>query len=130
MSAPVHRAGPADPGDRGRLHISPTVLRKIVEHAADGTPGTLLHERRLAGFGVGTAGAAARVSDGPDGAVDVALELALEYPAPVRAAVAAVRASVSGELERIAGRTVRTLSVTVSGLRTGVDRAPAGRRVE
>lgn len=123
------RAGPADPADRGRLDIAPTVLRRIAEHAADGTPGTLLHERRLAGIRVGTAGAAARVSDGPDGAVDVALELALEYPASVPAAVEAVRARVSGELERIAGRHVRTLSVTVSALRARVDRAPAGPRV-
>ncbi len=128
MSA--RRAGPGDPAERGRLAIAPAVLRKIVEHAADGTPGTLLHERRLAGIGVGTAGATARVAEGPDGAVDVALELALQYPAPVRAAVEAVRARVSGELERIAGRHVRALSVTVSGLRTGVEPVPTGRRVE
>ena len=36
----------AEPAERGRLDIHPTVLRKIVEHAADSVPGTLRHERR------------------------------------------------------------------------------------
>lgn len=103
--------------ERGRLDIHPTVLRKIVEHAADGTPGTLRHERRLAGVGVGQAGSSAKVSDGPDGAVDVALELTLQYPAPVRRTVDAVRDRVGEELSRIAGRRIRNLAVTVSGLR-------------
>ena len=48
--------------DRGVLEISPTVLRKIVEHAADQVPGTLRHERRLAGIDVGEAGASAKVT--------------------------------------------------------------------
>ena len=30
-----------DPGDRGTLEISPVVLRKIIEFAADQVPGTL-----------------------------------------------------------------------------------------
>ncbi len=122
-------AGPVDPGERGRLAVASTVLREVVEHAADGAPGTLRHARRLAGFGAAP-GAGARVFDGPDGAVDVAPELALPYPVSVRDAVEAVRVRVAGELERITGRRVRTLSVTVSGLRPGVVPAPAGRRVE
>lgn len=111
--------------ERGRLDIHPTVLRKIVEHAADGTPGTLRHERRLAGVGVGQAGSSAKISDGPDGAVDVALELTLQYPAPVRRTVDAVRARVGEELSRITGRHIRNLAVTVSGLR-GPDDGTAG----
>ncbi len=53
-----------DPADRGRLDISPTVLRKIVEHAADQVPGTLRRERRLAGIDVGEVGASAKVTTG------------------------------------------------------------------
>ena len=77
-------------GDRGRLDIDPTVLRKIVEHAADQVPGTLRHERRLAGLGVGAAGASAKIStgSGDPAAVDVRLELTLQYPGSVPATVA------------------------------------------
>ena len=109
---------------RGTLEIAPSVLRKIVEHSADQVPGTLRHGRRLAGIDVGEAGASAKIPTGsgdPD-AVDVRLELTLQYPASVRAVVDAVRARVGDELYRIAGRRVRALTVTVSGLRS----APTG----
>ncbi len=104
---------------RGSLEIAPSVLRKIVEHAADQVPGTLRYDRRLAGIDVGEAGASAKVTVGngdPD-AVDVRLDLTLQYPASVRDVVDAVRTRVSDELTRIAGRRVRALSVTVTGLR-------------
>lgn len=114
-AAPV----PTDAGDRGRLDIHPTVLRKIVEHAADEVPGTLRHERRLAGIDVGDAGASARVSTGSGDPVpvDVRLELTLQYPAAVRTVIDAVRARVGEDLRRLAGHRVRALTVTVSGLR-------------
>lgn len=117
--------------DRGRLDIDPTVLRKIVEHAADQVPGTLRHERRLAGLGVGEAGASAKIStgSGDPAAVDVRLELTLQYPAPVRAVVAAVRARVGDELARIAGHRIRSMTVTVSGLR-GAPAAAAHPRIQ
>jgi uncharacterized alkaline shock family protein YloU len=107
------------PEGRGRLEIHPTVLRKIVEHAADQVPGTLRHERRLAGIDIGESGASARVTTGHADAtaVDVRLELTLQYPAPVRSVVDAVRAKVGDELVRLTGRRVRALTVTVSGLR-------------
>ncbi len=120
-----------DMDDRGRLDIGPTVLRKIVEHAADQVPGTLRHERRLAGLGVGAAGAGAKVSagSGDPATVDVRLELTLQYPGSVRAVVAAVRANVNAELDRIAGHQVRSLTVTVSGLR-GAPAAAAQNRIQ
>jgi uncharacterized alkaline shock family protein YloU len=123
----------ADPAERGRLDIEPAVLRKIVEFAADGTPGTLRNERRLAGIDVGETGAVARVAvgsatpGGPDDLtpVDVRLELTLQYPGPVREVVEAVRARVTAELARTAGFRVRALDVTVAGLRG----TPAGPRL-
>jgi uncharacterized alkaline shock family protein YloU len=105
--------------DRGRLEIHPTVLRKIVEHAADQVPGTLRHARKLAGIDLGESGAVARVAagSGEPSAVDVRLEITLQYPAAVRAVVEAVRARVGADLERLAERHVRSLTVTIAGLR-------------
>jgi uncharacterized alkaline shock family protein YloU len=113
--------------DRGALDIHPAVLRKIVEHAADQVPGTLRHGRRLAGIDVGEAGASARITPGvaDPAALDVRLEITLQYPAPVRTVVEAVRAHVGEELVRIAEHRVRTLTVTVAGLRPA--RPPATR---
>jgi uncharacterized alkaline shock family protein YloU len=109
----------SDISDRGRLEIHPIVLRKIVEHAADQVPGTLRHARRVAGIDVGEAGSSAKITTGAGdpSTVDVQLDLTLQYPAPVRSVVDAVRARVGDELVRIAGHHVRTLTVTVSGLR-------------
>jgi uncharacterized alkaline shock family protein YloU len=108
--------------ERGRLEIHPAVLRKIVEHAADQVPGTLRHERRLAGIdiGIGEAGASARVTtrSGEPPTVDIRLELTLQYPAPVRTVVADVRAKVEDELARVAGHRVRAMTVTIAGLRS------------
>lgn len=108
----------AVPDERGRLEIHPAVLRKIVEYAANGVPGTLRQGRTLAGIDVGEAGASARITVGTTDptAVDVRLDLKLRYPTAVRSVVDAVRARVGDELERLAGHHVRTLAVTVSGL--------------
>lgn len=110
-------SGERIPEERGRLDIHHTVLRKIIQHAADQTPGTLRHERRVAGLGMGTSGAGATVADGPDGVVDISLDLTLQYPAPVRRTVDSVRARVGEDLTRMTGRRIRNLAVTVSGLR-------------
>ncbi len=120
MNAPA-----PDLGDRGQLDIHPLVLRKIVEHAADQVPGTLRRERRVAGIDVGAAGASAKIitGSGDPSAVDVQLELTLRYPAPVRSVIDSVRTRVGEELTRIAGRRVRVLTVTVSGLRDAADDA-------
>ncbi|MCW2718673.1 MAG: hypothetical protein QOG20_4098 [Pseudonocardiales bacterium] len=109
----------ADLEERGTLDIAPVVLRKIVEHAADQVPGTLRHERRLAGIDVGESGASAKIvtGSGDPTAVDVRLELTLQYPASVRGVVDAVRVRVGEELARISGHHVRALTVTVAGLR-------------
>jgi uncharacterized alkaline shock family protein YloU len=105
-----------DADERGVLDIDPAVLRKIVEYVTDQTPGTLHRERRLAGLDVGDAGPRARISASGE-SVDVRLELACAYPTPVRTTVAAVRERITAELARLAGYQVRSLAVTVSGLR-------------
>ncbi len=121
------RTPQAEPAERGRLDINPTVLRKIVEHAADGVPGTLRNERRLAGIDVGEHGASARVTvgTGMPAPVDVRLELTLRYPTAVRTVVDAVRSAVADELDRLAGHRVRSLAVTVTGMRGPTAPAPA-----
>ncbi len=115
----VRAAAVTEAAERGRLDIHPTVLRKVVEHAADQVPGTLRHARRVAGIDVGEAGASARITTGPGtpSPVDVRLELTLAYPAPVRSVIDAVRARVGDDLTRITGHRMRALTVTVSGLR-------------
>jgi uncharacterized alkaline shock family protein YloU len=113
------RTALAEPAERGTLDIDPAVLRKIVEYAADGVPGTLRNERRLAGIDVGETGASARVTvgTGDPTPVDVRLELTLRYPTTVRSVVDAVRAAVAEDLSRLAGHRVRAMAVTVTGLR-------------
>jgi uncharacterized alkaline shock family protein YloU len=107
-----------DPAERGGLDIAPSVLRKVVEYAADQVPGTLRVERRVAGIDVGDGGASAKVSvGGPADHVDVRLELALGYPGQVRTVVDAVRSAVATELAHITGYRMRSLAVTVTGLR-------------
>ena len=112
-------AGPVAVEERGRLDIHPVVLRKIVEHAADQVPGTLRHERRLAGIDVGEVGASAKVvtGTGDTPVLDVRIELTLQYPAVVRSVIEAVRATVTDELDRVAGYRLRAFSVTIAGLR-------------
>ncbi|SFB45177.1 Uncharacterized conserved protein YloU, alkaline shock protein (Asp23) family [Amycolatopsis marina] len=104
-----------EPEERGSLSIGHTVVRKVAQRAADDVPGTTRAQRRVAGLGVGAHGANVHVS-GRDNDVDLALDLALRYPSPVRETASAVRASVTEEVERITSYRVRTLSVTVSAL--------------
>lgn len=104
-----------DPADRGRLRIDRSVLRKIAEHAADSEADTAVVRRRIAGVGMGTHGASARIA-GPQRQLRIRLDLALRYPAPIRATVHAVRERVRVELARAADCGIRSIDVHVSAL--------------
>lgn len=104
-----------EPQDRGTLTIAPAVVRKVAQHAADQVDGTTKAERRIAGLGLGQHGASAKVG-GEGNDVDVVLDVALRYPAPIREIVTDLRARVAEEVERITSYQVRDISVTVSAL--------------
>ncbi|MET7997397.1 Asp23/Gls24 family envelope stress response protein [Amycolatopsis sp. NPDC005232] len=105
----------AEPEERGSLSIAHAVVRKVAQHAADLVPGTVQTERRVAGLTRGRSGASAKIG-GEDNDVDLALELALRYPAPVQTVTGDVRAKVTEEVERITAYHVRSINVTVSAL--------------
>jgi uncharacterized alkaline shock family protein YloU len=100
-----------EPADRGTLTIDQSVVRKVVEHAADRVPGTARAQRRL----IGDRGSVAKIS-GAGNDVDVRLDIALNYPLPVREKVAEVRGAIVEEVERITGYRVRGVDVVVSAL--------------
>jgi uncharacterized alkaline shock family protein YloU len=90
-------------GTLGALEIHPTVVRKVAAHAVRLVPGA----EPSAAVRIGEAG----------GDLELAVRLALRYPAPIRPAAADVRRRVTEEVERITGFRVRSVAVTVSALR-------------
>jgi uncharacterized alkaline shock family protein YloU len=102
--------------DRGTLTIGHTVVRKIAERAADRVPGTARARRRIGGLALGGEQGVSATISGWDNDVDLALDVALHYPAPVRDVVGEVRAAVTGEIERLTAYHVRSVRVTVSAL--------------
>jgi uncharacterized alkaline shock family protein YloU len=104
-----------DPDERGRLRIDPSVLRKVTERTADLTPGTLPASRTVAGVGLGSAGATAKVTVTGQ-RVDLRVELALRYPGSVRSTVDQLRSRIGDEVRRITGYQVRSIAVTVTAL--------------
>jgi uncharacterized alkaline shock family protein YloU len=113
--AQAQRNSEPDIEHRGRLDIAEAVVRKVVEYAADLTPGTARTTRRVAGVGVGERGASARITTHDD-QVEVRLDVALHYPADVRDTVRGLREHVTAEVARVTGFRVRSMDVTVSAL--------------
>jgi len=102
--APVDGRDGDDGGDRGGLEVHRSVVRKVAAHAVARVPDAL-------------PGASVKVhGDGPD--VEIAVKVALRYPAPVREAAREVRRSVADEVERITGHRVLDVTVVVTALRT------------
>lgn len=118
-----------DAAERGTLEIAFSVVRRIAEHAADTTEGTVRTERRLVGVGLGEAGATAKVSGYGD-QVDLRLEVPLAYPAPIALTVDAVRGNVRERVQTLTGYGVRALDVTVSALAVPPGPAAPSRRAE
>lgn len=135
-TTPVPTAAPGTPGtaddeagERGTLEIAFSVVRRIAEHAADTTEGTIRTERRLVGVGLGEAGSTAKVSGYGD-QVDLRLEVPLAYPAPIALTVEAVRGNVRERVQTLTGYAVRALDVTVSALAVPAGPAAPTRRTE
>jgi uncharacterized alkaline shock family protein YloU len=128
-SAPGRTGSDDEAGERGSLEIAFSVVRRIAEHAADTTEGTVRTERRLVGVGLGETGATARVSGYGD-QVDLRLEVPLAYPAPIALTVDAVRGNVRERVQTLTGYAVRALDVTVSALAVPAGPAAPTRRTE
>jgi uncharacterized alkaline shock family protein YloU len=128
-SAPGRTGSDDEAGERGSLEIAFSVVRRIAEHAADTTEGTVRTERRLVGVGLGEAGATAKVSGYGD-QVDLRLEVPLAYPAPIALTVDAVRGNVRERVQTLTGYSVRALDVTVSALAVPAGPAAPTRRTE
>jgi uncharacterized alkaline shock family protein YloU len=129
---PGPAAGPGsadDAAERGSLEIAFSVVRRIAEHAADMSEGTMRTERRMVGVGLGRSGATARVSGYGD-QVDLRLEVPLAYPAPIALTVEAVRGNVRERVETLTGYAVRALDVTVSALTVPAGPPASTRRTE
>lgn len=101
--------------DRGTLRVHPAVVARIAERAADATAGTVAVSHRFATAGTGRRGCGARVSDRGD-ALDIALNVAVRYPASVSGLSERLRGRVSEQVQRLTGRRVRRVAVTVSAL--------------
>lgn len=97
--------------ERGTLEVSPNVVRKVAQRVADHAPGTLWTPHRI----TDEHGSSARI-DGTGNTVDIMLDVALRYPAPVREITEEVRRQVTDEVQRITGYRVRGVQVTVSAL--------------
>ncbi|GAA4037140.1 Asp23/Gls24 family envelope stress response protein [Allokutzneria multivorans] len=102
---------PGEGSERGSLEIHPAVLRKLVQRIVDDCPDTVRTRGRLGG----EHGATARIT-GDAREMDIAVELALRYPSPVREAVESLRTKLIDEMGRITGHRVRAVDVTVSAL--------------
>ncbi|MGH3937166.1 MAG: Asp23/Gls24 family envelope stress response protein [Pseudonocardiaceae bacterium] len=105
-----------DLGERGRLTIHPSVLRKVAEHTANLTAGILPAPRTIAGIGLGNGGATAKVSLAAQQRVDLRMELAVRYPGSVRSTVHQLRSRVGHEVRRITGYEVRSIAVIITAL--------------
>ena len=124
---PAHGSDPV--GDRGRLEVADAVVRRVVEHAADTTVGTTAARRRRAGLALGGTGASARIATRAD-QVDVRVDLALAYPAPILRTVEAVRSQVREQVRTLTGYSVRSLDVVVSALAAPAPAPAPHRRTE
>ncbi len=113
---PVHSLEPADPADRGITTMADRVIEKTASQAAAEVVHVGGLRRHLAGRALG--GSAVRSHADVDGhLVGLSLDLAVDYPQPIRSVTREVRAHVIAQVERICGLRVEHLDITVASLR-------------
>ncbi len=119
LDVPDHREAYAD-GDRGGLEIDPRVVQKVAAYAvrevdrASGTP------RTVAGVPVMGTADDANVKARVEGSlVTLTVELALDYPSPVRYVVSQTRSHVARRVHEMTGLDVREVDVYVRQMKVG-----------
>ncbi|MHA3705061.1 Asp23/Gls24 family envelope stress response protein [Jatrophihabitans sp. YIM 134969] len=122
-AVPDRSATLADPDDRGRTTIADRVVEKIAAQAAVEVDHAAGLRRSLAGRSLGSP--RVRATAEVDGRVAaLRLDLAVDYPAPVRQVTRAVRQRVTEQVATLAGMRVDHVDITVAALR----RPPVERR--
>ena len=122
-TVPAGDAAPVDPGNRGRTTIADRVVAKVAAQAATEVQHAAGLRRSLAGRSLG--GDRVRATADVDGHVTtLRLELAVDYPTPVRQVTRAVRRQVVSRVGEYCGMTVDHVDITVAALR----RAPVEKR--
>jgi uncharacterized alkaline shock family protein YloU len=105
-----------EPAERGNTTLADKVVEKIAAHAATEVEHASGLRRHVAGRELGTR--SVRASATLDGHVAVLrLELAVDYPTPVKTVTRTVRAHVARTVEQLCGLRVDHLDITVAALR-------------
>lgn len=125
LDVPADRRDADAEGDRGGLEIEPRVVQKVAAYAvrevdrASGTP------RTVAGVPVMGTADDANVKARVDGSlVTLTVELALDYPSPVRYVVSQTRSHVARRVHEMTGLDVREVDVYVRQMKVGSSSQP------
>jgi uncharacterized alkaline shock family protein YloU len=113
--------GPTEGSDRGALIIADKVVEKVAAHAISGAAHATGAPRRVLGVSVGNVSddTRARVNADVDGDVaTVTVDLAVEWPTPVRRVVEDVRRRIRDDVYRITGVTVQQVDIDVVSMAT------------
>lgn len=110
---PQQRESPYDPEERGTTIIRDGVLTKIAAEAASEVEGARGRSSRLGGwFGEGDRSIQAQVRRSGR-IVTLHLEIALDYPRPIRRTAGEVRARVRDQVEGLTGLAVRHVDIDI-----------------
>lgn len=121
-AVPTGTAGSVDAAERGRTTIADRVVAKVAAQAATEVDHAAGLRRSLAGRSLGEA--RVRTSADVDGHVaSLKVDLAVDYPSPVRQVTRAVRRQVTERVVTLCGMQVDHVDITVAALRRpAVDR--------
>lgn len=122
-AVPAGSASDVDAADRGRTSIADRVVAKVAAQAATEVDHADGLRRSIAGRSLGSP--RVRASADVDGHVaTLSLDLAVDYPSPVRQVTRAVRRHVAERVATLCGMQVDHVDITVAALR----RAPVETR--